>query len=278
MKSLNQKLLFCLTTVFIALLVTSSALNARNSDVLTQERQLPAFKAIKLICSVDLIIHQGNTQQVTVKADSDIIDYIETRVENGTLVVDVNKNNFFNVHVMEVHITMSNLEQITNSGSGDIEVTGIFKTSDLKVILNGSGDFQADLQASGMELEIHGSGDAQIGGIHGSFKLDVAGSGDVEASDLQLETCAISGSGSGDISLSGSTVELVMTQMGSGDINAYGLKAVNATVSNSGSGDMVVTVAESLQAKLNGSGDLTYRGEPAKVKVVANGSGEVYKK
>jgi hypothetical protein len=264
--------------MFIALLFTSSVLNAGNTDVLTQDRQLSTFTAIKLICSVDLIIHQGNTQQVTVKADSDIIDYIETRVENGTLVVDVNKNNFFNVHVMEVHITVRNLDKITSSGSGDIEITGNYKTSDLKVILNGSGDFQASLEAAGLELEINGSGDAHIGGIHGSFKLAVAGSGDVEANDLQLETCAISGSGSGDISLSGSTVDLVMSQMGSGDINAYGLKAVNATVSNSGSGDMLVTVAESLQAKLNGSGDLTYRGEPAKVKVAANGSGEVYKK
>ena len=71
-------------------------------------------------------------------------------------------------------------------------------------------------------------------------------------------------------------MDLTVSQMGSGDINGYGLKAVNVIATNMGSGDLLISVAESLQAKLMGSGDLTYNGNPAKVKVTANGSGEVY--
>ncbi|PKP30704.1 MAG: hypothetical protein CVT99_12095 [Bacteroidetes bacterium HGW-Bacteroidetes-16] len=279
MKSQINKMLYHLLTMIAVFVLTSATLHAENdADVLIQDRQLPVFTSIKLLCSADLIIQQGNTQQVTVKADSDIIEFIETRVENGTLIVDFKRNNVFSVHEMEVHITMTNLEKIMSLGSGDIELEGGFKTSNLIVSLSGSGDFQADLQTQNMELEINGSGDAKFGEVRGSFKLSVSGSGDVEANGLQLETCMISGLGSGDISLSGNCIDLTMSQMGSGDINAYGLKSVNATVTNMGSGDMVVTVAESLQAKLNGSGDLTYQGDPAKVKVTANGSGEVYKK
>jgi len=279
MKAQINKKFYIILTFIAMLIVTSSSLLAKNNvDVLTQDRQLPVFTSIKLVCSADLIIHQGNDQVVTVKADSDIIGSVETKVENGTLIVDVKRNNYFNIHVMEVHITMTNLEKIKSLGSGDIELEGGFKTSNLIVSLSGSGDFQADLQAQNMELEINGSGDARFGEVRGSFKLSVSGSGDVEADGLQLETCMISSFGSGDISLSGNCIDLTMSQMGSGDINAYGLKSVNATVTNMGSGDMVVTVAESLQAKLNGSGDLTYQGDPAKVKVTANGSGEVYKK
>jgi len=279
MKSQTNKMFYHLLTLIAVFVLTSASLHAKNdADVLMQDRQLPVFTSIKLLCSADLIIQQGNTQQVTVKADSDIIEFIETRVENGTLIVDVKRNNVFRAHEMEVHITMTNLEKIMSLGSGDIELEGGFKTSNLIVSLSGSGDFQADLQAQNMELEINGSGDARFGEVHGSFKLSVSGSGDVEADGLQLETCMISSFGSGDISLSGNCIDLTMSQMGSGDINAYGLKSVNATVTNMGSGDMVVSVAESLQAKLNGSGDLTYQGNPAKVKVTANGSGEVYKK
>ncbi len=279
MKSQTNKMFYHLLTLIAVFVLTSASLHAKNdADVLMQDRQLPVFTSIKLLSSADLIIQQGNTQQVTVKADSDIIEFIETRVENGTLIVDVKRNNVFRAHEMEVHITMTNLEKIKSMGSGDIELEGGFKTSNLIVSLSGSGDFQADLQAQNMELEINGSGDARFGEVRGSFKLSVSGSGDVEADGLQLETCMISSFGSGDISLSGNCIDLTMSQMGSGDINAYGLKSVNATVTNMGSGDMVVSVAESLQAKLNGSGDLTYQGNPAKVKVTANGSGEVYKK
>jgi len=277
MKTSSNKKLFRISALVLLVALTAFQAMAKPSiDVSTEDRPLPAFNSIKLICSADIILEQGNTQKVTVKADSDIIQYLETRVENGVLVVDVSKNRLYNIHVLELHITMPQLEKLESSGSGDVVVKGKFSGNNLYVKLNGSGDFKADLNMTNMEVDINGSGDADFNGVKGQFKLSIRGSGDVSARDLQLETCNLSSIGSGDIELAGNAVDLTASQMGSGDVNAYGLKAVNVIATNNGSGDMVVTVVESLQAKLNGSGDLTYNGNPAKVKVTANGSGEVY--
>ena len=277
MKTKLKKGVFSLLTFIAVLLLTvSTAMAKSNIDVATENRDLPAFSSIKLICSADLIITQGSTQQVIVKADSDIIQFLETRVEDGMLIVDVTKNRLNNIHVLEIHITMPRLEKLVSAGSGDVKINEAFKSNDLQVKLNGSGDFNARLNVSNLEMDINGSGDADFDGVKGSFVLSVRGSGDVAARGLQLETCTLSSVGSGDMELTGSCVDLIISQMGSGDINAYGLKAVNAIATNMGSGDLLITVAESLQAKLMGSGDLTYNGNPAKVKVTANGSGEVY--
>ena len=52
---------------------------------------------------------------------------------------------------------------------------------------------------------------------------------------------------------------------------------MNAIVNSSGSSDVTLNVVEKLQARLSGSGDVTYRGN-AKADVTSRGSGEVYKK
>lgn len=277
MKTLfNTRILKALTILALVIFTSSTLMAKKSIDIATEDRQLPAFSSIKLMCSADLILTQGNTQQVTVKADSDIIKYLETRVEGDVLVVDVTKNRLYNIHVLEIHITLPQLERLVSTGSGDVKITKGFKTNDLYVKLNGSGDFDAQLNATNLELDINGSGDADFDGVKGVFNLSINGSGDVNARGLQLETCVVKSMGSGDVEISGNCVDLTITQMGSGDINAYGLKTVNAIASNMGSGDMLLTVVESLQAKLMGSGDLTYSGNPAKLKVSANGSGEVY--
>ena len=118
----------------------------------------------------------------------------------------------------------------------------------------------------------------ELTGVRGDFNLSVSGSGDVEAGELQLENCKVSIQGSGDVRLKGATANLLVKQNGSGDVNTYGLKAVDVDVNNGGSGDIVVQAVNSIRAIINGSGDLTYHGSPEKVDVMANGSGEIYRK
>ncbi len=275
---MNTKSIFRVLTISLLISLTFAAFARKASPVASEDRELPAFNGLKLLCSADVYIRQGDAQQVRVSADRDVIEYLETRVEDGVLVVDMKKNRLFNVKVLEVHITVPMLDKILSMGSGDIRIDETFKTNRLFVKINGSGDLDALIDAQGVEMEINGSGDVEISGVKDEYNLIVRGSGDVDATDLRVESCTVNVSGSGDVELSGNCVAFTLKQTGSGDFNGYGLKAVNADVSGFGSGDIVLTVAESLRAQLNGSGDLTYRGNPTKVQVDAKGSGEVFRK
>lgn len=277
MKSINKHLGLSL----LLMLFFSVSLQAANKfmDVDTQSRTVSPFTSISLMCSADLYITQGNTQEVTVKADSKNIDMLQTRVENGTLIIDTKKHfGSLSFHVLEVHITVKQLDKISDFGSGDIKVQGGFKASDFVVSLHGSGDFNGDLDVQNMKLNVRGSGDANFHGVKGTFQLSVMGSGDVEAYNLQLQSCSVESMGSGDVELSGTTKELSLSQKGSGDFNGYGLKTETVNISNFGSGDALVNVNQAIRARLFGSGDVLYRGGPDKVNVTAMGSGGVYKK
>ena len=84
-------------------------------------------------------------------------------------------------------------------------------------------------------------------------------------------------SGSGDITLNGKTTDFEVRVSGSGDVNAYDLSALNVTANVSGSADIEVTATEMIQARVSGSGDISYRGNPKKIDTKSSGSGDITK-
>ncbi len=273
--SKNSRIIITLALVLVASMGFSQTKGSGN--VTTVDRNTGDFTSIKLTCSADLYISQGSTA-VTVKADDNIVDMVETTVDDGTLVIGVKGRGFRSISVLEVYITTPDLTKLKNSGSGDISFETTFSANDLFIGINGSGDLDAKFDVRNLELKVSGSGDTELNGVRGIFKVTNSGSGDLDAEGLKLEECFIKNSGSGDIELVGKTNNLTVTMMGSGDFDGYSLTAVNATISNSGSSDVTIDVVESLQVVLHGSGDLTYRGNPEKVDVRSNGSGDIYRK
>lgn len=248
-----------------------------NGHVVSQERTVSDFTGIKVVCSADVIIHQGE-KSVVVKSDENLQEIISTKVVNNLLVIDIEGSGYRSCKVLEIHVNMPTLQKVLSSGSGDVKVYGGFEGSDLTLELNGSGDFDGELNMNGVSLNTYGSGDTKLSGVKGELQIVGSGSGDFNLAELRLTTCTVKLSGSGDATLQGKCENLTAIQKGSGDLNAYALATVNAEISNYGSSDVMVNVATSLNAVINGSGDLTYSGNPQNVEVKANGSGDVYRK
>src|SRR5690606_238341 len=106
------------------------------------------------------------------------------------------------------------------------------------------------------------------------FNVSLAGSGDIK---LQIEAQSIKGSvaGSGDLTLKGSTNYLEANVAGSGDFHGFELQANDTDVSVAGSGDAKVVSNEVLKARVAGSGDIKYKGNPKKEDSKVAGSGSI---
>ena len=281
MKRINSMKFLLPTAIFM--LFAAGPLSAQwggekgNGNVVTTERQVSGFSKIVISCSADVILKQGNSVQVKVRTDENLQDMIETKVKGGELEIDID-GSIRNYEALEVFITVDNLSEITINGSGDIESENKIKGMDFEIGVNGSGDVDVDLDVKNLKTRINGSGDVEVSGVQGVFDLQINGSGDFDAEDLRLTSCIIKVMGSGDVSLNGSAERVEVEQMASGDINLYSLQAQDVDVSASGSGDIVVSVSGQLKARLRGSGDLTYKGEPTSVDVSAKGSGDIYRR
>ncbi len=105
--------------------------------------------------------------------------------------------------------------------------------------------------------------------------LSLSGSGDATVSGLAGNDVAFSISGSGDLTATGSAGKVNASIEGSGDMALDRLDASEARIRIDGSGDARVAVRDALDVEVNGSGDVSYRGNPQKLRQVVNGSGSV---
>ncbi|MGN6438096.1 MAG: head GIN domain-containing protein [Agriterribacter sp.] len=111
--------------------------------------------------------------------------------------------------------------------------------------------------------------------------VSTSGSGDVDAKGdfADAQTFDASISGSSNISIENASAQkLVLSISGSGDFKSFGFESDEADISISGSGDAEITVNEKLKAKIRGSGNVYYKGNPATIEDDISGSGEVIKK
>jgi len=193
-----------------------------SGTVISEEREVPIFDQIHLKGSGKVILARAAKQIVLVKTDDNIMPHIQTKVENGKLVIS-HESKFVRPTVLTLYITIANLHGVAISGSGDI---------------TGNEEFNSD-----------------------RFYADIAGSGDISVC-VSTERLESNISGSGSIYLAGSANFYHATITGSGDVDAFELQARESSVVITGSGNCSVKVSDLLQAKITGSGDVLYKGHP----------------
>ena len=93
--------------------------------------------------------------------------------------------------------------------------------------------------------------------------VSLSGSGDIVL-NIESNKAKANVSGSGDITLKGRASNLLATVTGSGDFHGFDLDSVNTEVSVTGSGDAKVNCSGELKARVTGSGDIEYRGNPTR--------------
>ena len=209
-----------------------------NGNVTTVTRTTSDYDGIKCAGFMDFKLVEGNEGKITIEGESNLLEHIVTEVKNGKLVVKVAKGKNLkpsNNEPIIVTVPYKDISSVSLAGSGDVWNEGTISASNLSVSLAGSGDIILNVQTS-------------------KVKGSVAGSG--------------------DLTLKGKTTDLDASVAGSGDFHGFGLDATNTTVSVAGSGDADVVCNGVLKARVAGSGDIEYRGNPTKedTKVVGSGS------
>ncbi len=233
-------------TLVLAITVSCSAQWGKkikgNGDKVTIERSTGDYDAIAVSGWFDVDLVDGKEGQLTLEGESNLLEYIVTEVKNGKLLIKTENNvnlkpSDWNSGI-RITVPVERISAISLSGSGDIVGKTILKTDKLETAMSGSGDITLDVET-----------------------------GSVSASM----------SGSGDITLSGNTTDFSATISGSGDIKAFDLQADNVEATVSGSADIKVTANKMLKARVSGSGDITYRGNPEKLDTKTSGSGDISK-
>ncbi|MBM1107871.1 DUF2807 domain-containing protein [Aurantibacter crassamenti] len=214
-----------------------------NGDNTTIERSVGDYDRIGISGFFDVDFVSGQEGEITLNGESNLLEHIVTEVKNGQLNIKVEKG--YNLSPSSwkdgIHITVpiESIDAVALSGSGDIVGKTKIKSKNFKTSMSGSGDITLEIDADNVSSAM---------------------------------------SGSGDIKLSGRATNFDATISGSGDIAAYALEADNVEATVSGSANIEVTANKSLKARVSGSGDIDYKGNPEKVDTKSAGSGDITKR
>ncbi len=188
-----------------------------SGNVSSETRNLSGFSGIDLQGSADVDVAFGEPESVVVEAEDNILPLIETKVQNGQLVISTKPNtNLSTTKPVRVHVKMKSLDAVSISGSGSVTAPGMIADS-VKVDLSGSGNINLSGSAKNANITLGGSGNVLCDQLKASsVKVVVSGSGNakVYASDSLDATV----SGSGNIQYSGNPAQVNKNISGSGSI------------------------------------------------------------
>lgn len=234
------------------------ACGVRGSGVeATETRQVSDFTGVHNTMNIDVDVVEGETQEVLVTCDDNLLELIKTTVSGGILRIAPPKGTIVRPRATcEVLVTATELQQIEGSGSGATSATG--ELSSLRTA-EGSGSGAVVVDGSAMLSFQRG---------------EVSGSGALTVDGIDTDAVRLENSGSGGLTASGRADEATVVDSGSGAIRARGLTSQTATIDNSGSGAIELTVSGAADVDVSGSGSVSLWGNP-QVSQSTSGSGDV---
>jgi hypothetical protein len=244
MRKIN--LLFALMVFTLLMLSIASIAFAQNTK---KTLELPEFQSIYVNSNYTVYLKQTNKQEVVVDALTDIYSLTEIKVENGILMINVerkpesgNKSIWAKIDdikvnpAMKLYVSMKNINQLQVNGGGKIVSENSVASDDLSLGVAGSGSIDLDVKGKTLKTDISGSGNVTLKGYAASNQVMMGGAGSLNAFNLELE---------------------------------------NATVKVSGSGNAELNVTNSLEASVLGTGSIKHKGNTKNLSKKAYGTGTI---
>ncbi len=209
--------------------------------VVTETRTTSAFEGVATSVDANLYFTQSPDQSITIEAQQNILDEIETVVNNNVLRIRYKHPNtsIRDSERVIIRVTGPVAKFMEQDGSGSLEIEGLIDPTTAQFVVSGSGNIYAEeVTTNRFEAIVSGSGRILIDyGEANEEKVTISGSGQVDISDLRVK---------------------------------------DSETNISGSGSMKIYVTNNLKARISGSGTVYYRGNPT-ISTQISGSGAVVK-
>lgn len=239
-----KNLIFVAIAAFVLVAEISSAQTTKKT------LELAEFKSIYVNSNYTVYLKQSNKQEVTVETLPEIWELTTIKVENGTLLINVerkpenpNKSVWAKIDdikirpTMKVMVSVKNINELQVNGGGKIITENSLAADYLNLSVAGSGSMELDIKGNNLKTEISGSGSIQLKGYASSNDITMSGSGNLNAFNCEIENAKVKMSGSGTCEINAST-NLDAIVQGSGVLKHKGnTKSVSKKIYGSGTID-----------------------------------------
>ncbi len=210
-----------------------------NRQIITETEAVGDYDKISVTGAFKVKIVYGTPGTLKIIADENLLEYIETYTKGSKLVIRINPEFSISHYTkLDIEVPADYLSQISLTGSGEIYNEKTFDWKNIKLNLIGSGKLDIKTGVNHLTAKLIGSGDIFLTGQAQTAKYSITGSGLISAKELKAGDVEATSTGSGEIRLQ-AVQRLNARVYGSGNIFYYGEPDVLKT-NNFGSGDIIL--------------------------------------
>ncbi len=190
-----------------------------SGNVVTEKRNIETpFTKIQASTGVEVILEQGSPSEVEVEVDDNLMKYIVTRVENGTLIVKIDGN----INTMEsaiVRVKTKTIEGLESSSGASIKTINKLSGTSVALKTSSGSTIQADLEYEKVSCESTNGSEIKVSGK--ALTLDTKSSSGSEINAKELASNEITAQSTSGSSTTVNPIVLLKAKASSGSSIDY---------------------------------------------------------
>lgn len=160
-----------------------------------ETREVAAFESVEVSAGIHARVSIG-ARKVEVEANDDVMSLVETKVEDGRLLIRFKRNSrVWDIGGVTVTVQAPSLRGLEASGGATIQAR-LARAEKLGIQVSGGGEVKVE-EIDVAQLDASGSGGAtmELSGKADALRLEFSGGSRLKGKNLSTKTARVSGSG-----------------------------------------------------------------------------------
>lgn len=246
-----------------------------NGNLSEEYRTVSPFKGLKIGSGMQATLKKGENQ-VILKTDENLLEFIETTVDNEELTIRWKSGFHYDGKPVQVMIAMPAMNYLSASSGSRVTTTDDFVGKSVHVYASsGSSVGLQGLAVESLEMDLSSSSTVDVAGavkVEGKTNIGLSSGSQLTVGTLATEQLDADMSSSSGLKISG-TAESLIADGGSGArFEGMNFLVQNATIDGSSSAFFEITVSEDLNVDLSSGSVVRYAGNATVVQNLSSGS------
>jgi hypothetical protein len=235
--------LLCIAGLALVIVASGCEVVSGSGTMVTTPVHATGFTRVKASDGWDVHVVQGDSYDVAVTTDDNVVDYLDVATEGKTLVLRLKPMITFTRVTVRATVVMPVLEGLSLSDDSSGSVAGFSSDGPLALAIQDSSSAKLDALKVGT-LDVRAADDSSVSG------------------SMQADRTSLKISDASDADLSGATRALALRVSDGSSAKLGHLRAGDADVRLSDGSDGVVMAEGTLDARLSDGSHLKYVGSP----------------
>jgi hypothetical protein len=156
-----------------------------SGNITSIETDVEGFNSVEVIGEGVLIIEQGNSENLVIETDDNLMEYIKASISGEKLKIDTIGEKGYDLAPTDsiyYYLKVKDLEELRLTGAVNVRCES--------------------LQTSILDMDMRGVANVELSGEVDNLKIFIDGVGNLKGMDFLSEECSISGTGNADIVIS----------------------------------------------------------------------------